>query len=147
MSEIRLPNINSVQLTGRLIKDCELKTFSNGGSVLNGCIAVNDNYKNQTTGEWVDRTHFLNFTLNGKQAENLTDKLKKGNPVFLEGKIQTRKYIDKTDTERTFTEIIVYRIQNLIKNEPVLNDINSKQETKKDKWNIADEAEDQDIPF
>lgn len=149
MNEIRLPSINNVQILGRLIKDCEKKSFEGGSCIINGCVAINDNYKSQKTNEWVERSYFVNFVINGKNAETFDNKLKKGDPILIEGKLQTRNYEDKNGNKRTFTEVVVYHIQNLIKKETEATSevVNSNKIQASTKEVDTSFDVDEDIPF
>lgn len=97
---------NYVVLTGRLTADPELKTTSNGQSVSSFSIAVNRPYR---SGEG-RQTDFINIVAWRHTAEFVTKHLRKGNLIGIEGSIQTRKYTDNNDHNRTVFEVIANNV-------------------------------------
>jgi len=95
---------NSVQLIGRLGKDPEVKTLSNGSMVANFSLATSDYYKNEK-GEKVEDTQWHNIVAWGKKAELVSDYLKKGNEVAIEGKLIHKSYETSNGDKRYVTEI------------------------------------------
>lgn len=95
---------NSVQLIGRLGKDPEVKTLSNGSMVANFSLATSDYYKNEK-GEKVEDTQWHNVVAWGKKAELVSDYLKKGNEVAIEGKLIHKSYETNNGDKRYVTEI------------------------------------------
>src|SRR5271168_3853784 len=98
----RLPvaNLNKVMLIGRLTRDPEMRTFSNGGKVAKFGFAVNNRKKNQQTGQWEDEPVFLDcdaFTRGkyGKTADLIEQNLHKGNQAFIEGHLKLDQWEDK----------------------------------------------------
>ena len=97
--------LNKVFLIGRLTRDPELRFMPNGEAVCNFGLATSDKWKNKN-GEPTEKTEFHNITIYRRLAEIVGQYLKKGSQVYLEGKIQSRKYTDKNGIERTAYEII-----------------------------------------
>ena len=97
--------LNKVFLIGRLTRDPELRFMPNGEAVCNFGLATSEKWKNKN-GEPTEKTEFHNITIYRKLAEIAGQYLKKGSQVYLEGKIQSRKYTDKNGVERTAYEII-----------------------------------------
>ena len=97
--------LNKVFLIGRLTRDPELRFMPNGEAVCNFGLATSEKWKNKN-GEPTEKTEFHNITIYRKLAEIAGQYLKKGSQVYLEGKIQSRKYTDKNGIERTVCEII-----------------------------------------
>jgi len=95
---------NSVQLIGRLGKDPEVKTLDNGNMVATFSMATSDYYKN-AEGEKVEDTQWHNVVAWGKKAELVSDYLKKGNEVAVEGKLIHRSYETSNGDKRYITEI------------------------------------------
>ena len=98
---------NLVVLTGRLTADPELKTTSNGTSVVSFSIAVDRRYR---TGE-ERQTDFINIVAWRSSAEFISKYFKKGSVIGIEGSIQTRKYTDKNGNNRTAFEVVANNVQ------------------------------------
>ena len=100
-------SVNSVQLLGNLVKDPELKYTPQGTAVINFGIATNRSYKDKTTDEWKDIPEFTNIVFWGKSAEIIGQYCKKGNKLFVQGRLQTRSWDDKeTGKKRYMTEVV-----------------------------------------
>lgn len=100
-----MSSVNRAILIGHLGKDPETRYTQNGDAVCTFGIATSENWKNKN-GERVERTEWHNIVLYRKLAEIAQKYLTKGKQVYIEGRIQSRKYQDKTGVERTFYEII-----------------------------------------
>ena len=97
--------LNKVFLIGRLTRDPELRFMPNGEAVCNFGLATSEKWKNKN-GEPTEKTEFHNVIIYRRLAEIAGQYLKKGSQVYLEGKIQSRKYTGKDGIERTAYEII-----------------------------------------
>ena len=97
--------LNKVFLIGRLTRDPELRFMPNGEAVCNFGLATSEKWKNKN-GEPAEKTEFHNITLYRRMAEVAGQYLKKGSQVYIEGRIQSRKYTGKDGIERTAYEII-----------------------------------------
>lgn len=97
--------LNQVQLIGRLGRDPEVRYMPNGEAVCNFSIATSENWKD-ANGQKQERTEWHNITMYRKLAEIAGQYLRKGALVFVQGKIQSRKYMGKDGIERTAYEII-----------------------------------------
>jgi single-strand DNA-binding protein len=96
-----MANVNKVMLIGRLTRDPEMRTFSNGGKVANFGFAVNNRRKNQQSGQWEDYPMFIdckafNRGEFGKTADLIEQYLHKGNQAYLEGRLDLEQWDDKT---------------------------------------------------
>ena len=98
--------LNKVQLIGRLGRDPEVRYMPNGEAVCNFSIATSESWNDRQTGQRTERTEWHNITLYRRLAEVAGQYLRKGSQVYIEGKIQSRKYVDKNGIERTAYEII-----------------------------------------
>ena len=98
-------SLNKVILIGRLGRDPETRYMPNGDAVCNFSVATSEKWKDQS-GQPKERTEFHNITMYRKLAEIAGQYLKKGSQVYLEGKIQSRKYTDKQGVERTAYDIV-----------------------------------------
>ncbi|UOO90286.1 single-stranded DNA-binding protein [Vitreoscilla massiliensis] len=98
-------SVNKVILVGRLGRDPEVRYLPNGEAVANFGIATSEQWKDRN-GERQERTEWHNVTLYRRLAEIAGQYLKKGSQVYIEGRIQSRKYTGKDGIERTAYEII-----------------------------------------
>lgn len=100
-------SVNKVFLLGNVGKDPEIRATGGGTMVASFSLATSDRTKDPA-GNWTDRTEWHNLVVYGKLAEIIRDYVKKGSKLFVEGKIQTRSWDDKTSGEKKYrTEIIV----------------------------------------
>ncbi len=105
-------SVNKAILVGNLGKDAEKTTTPSGVSIARFNLATTHRRKNSATGEWEDRTEWHRVTLIGKQADSLQRYLVKGKQVYVEGRIETRSWDDKTTGQKRYmTEIICETIQ------------------------------------
>ena len=99
-------SLNKVILIGNLGRDPELRYMPNGDAVCNFSIATSESWNDRNSGQRQERTEWHNITLYRRLAEVAGQYLKKGSQVYIEGKIQSRKYTDKQGVERTAYDII-----------------------------------------
>ena len=104
--------LNKVILIGRLGRDPECRYLPNGDAVCNFSVATSESWKDQS-GQKKERTEWHNITLYRKLAEIAAQYLKKGSQVYIEGRIQSRKYTGKDGIERTAFEIIASEMKML----------------------------------
>lgn len=90
-----MASYNKVQLMGNLTRDPDLKITPSGTAVVDVGIAVNESFKNKA-GEKVEQVCFVDVVIWGRQAETTKEFLKKGSPVFIEGRLQ----LDQWETEK-----------------------------------------------
>jgi single-strand DNA-binding protein len=111
-AQIKLPEQNIALLVGRLTRDPNV-TFTQKGQAVCRCdIAVNRRYLDKTTNEWKDDVVFVPVVIWGAAAERCKDRLKKGTPVSVEGRITTSEYTDKTTQQtRRSLQVTANRIQ------------------------------------
>ncbi len=99
--------INKVILIGNLGQDPEVRYMPSGGAVTNITLATSETWKDKQTGEPKERTEWHRVVFMGKLAEVAGEYLKKGSQVYVEGKLQTRKWQDQSGQERYTTEVLV----------------------------------------
>lgn len=104
--------LNKVILIGRLGKDPEVRYMPNGEAVCNFSVATSESWKDNN-GQKQERTEWHNITMYRKLAEIAGQYLRKGSQVYLEGKIQSRKYQGKDGIERTAYDIIANEMKML----------------------------------
>ena len=107
-----MASLNKVMLIGNLGKDPEVRYTTSGTAVASFSVATTDKIKNKS-GEWEERTEWHNITLWARLAEIAGEYLSKGKTVFIEGRLQTRKWQDKDGRDRYTTEIVGEKMQML----------------------------------
>jgi single-strand DNA-binding protein len=108
-----LKGVNKVILIGHLGNQPQLKPLNNGNSVVNLSIATSEKWKDKVTGEFIEKTEWHQVVLFRHLAELANNYLVKGAKVYLEGKLQTRKWTDQQGILKYTTEIIVNNLQML----------------------------------
>lgn len=109
MADLRIPNINRIQVSGRITKDLELKYTPAGTPVLSFGIATDRSWKDQG-GEWQKETTFINCQAWKNTAEYLIKNAKKGSAVIVEGRLNCRKYNTPDGVEKQIWEIVVEQL-------------------------------------
>ena len=105
--------INKVILVGNLGKDPEMRYAPSGAAVANITLATSDSWKDKQTGEQQDRTEWHRIVFFNRLAEVVGEYLKKGSQVYVEGRLQTRKWQDQGGQDRYTTEIVASEMQML----------------------------------
>ncbi|MGA8033714.1 MAG: single-stranded DNA-binding protein [Casimicrobiaceae bacterium] len=105
-----MASVNKVILLGNLGRDPETRYTTDGGAVTTLNIATSEQWKDKS-GEKQERTEWHRVVLFGRTAEIAGEYLKKGRSVYIEGRLQTRKYTDKDGVEKYSTEIVGDRMQ------------------------------------
>ena len=111
---LRLVQLNSVQLVGRLTRDPELRFTTSGAPVCRFDLAVNRRYKDKA-GEWKDDTSFIPVVVWREAGQRCGEKLKKGSPVYVEGRLKSRNWETKDGQKRSGHEVDASRVQFLEK--------------------------------
>lgn len=107
-----MASVNKVILVGNLGRDPEVRYLPSGDPVANITIATSSRYKGKD-GNMVEETEWHRVTFFGKLAEIVSQYLKKGRSVYVEGRLKTRKYTDKDGVEKYATDIIANEMQML----------------------------------
>jgi single-strand DNA-binding protein len=105
--------INKVILIGNLGQDPEVKYMPSGAAVANVRLATTDAWKDKNTGEQQERTEWHNVVFFARLAEIVGEYLKKGSKIYVEGRLQTRKWQGKDGQDRWSTEIVANEMQML----------------------------------
>lgn len=108
-----MASVNKVIIVGNLGRDPETRYMPNGDAVTNIAVATTESWKDKTSGEKKELTEWHRITFYRKLAEIAGQYLKKGSQVYVEGRLQTRKWTDKEGVERYTTEIIADTMQML----------------------------------
>ena len=155
-----MAGINKVILVGNLGAKPEIKYASNGNAISNLSIATSESWTDKSTGQKQERTEWHRVSLFGKVAEIAGQYLDKGSKVYVEGKLQTRKWQDQNGQDRYTTEVVISGFNGTLQMLDRRDDMNSNatsqqtqpqsQSTPKPAQTITpvapDEFED-DIPF
>ncbi|GHT15734.1 single-stranded DNA-binding protein 3 [Endomicrobiia bacterium] len=150
-NSFRLPEQNSVIIVGRLTRDPELRRTVTGKAVCSFDIAISGRMKDPVTGDWKDaEPTFVPIIVWNNQAERCGERLKKGLPVYVEGRLKTNKWEGKDGIKRSRLEVVASRVQFLftIKQESSAIDakpIDSINELQEQSDNTVDD--DENIPF
>ena len=105
--------VNKVILIGNLGRDPEVRYMPNGNAVANLTVATSESWKDRNTGELQERTEWHRVVMYRRLAEIAGEYLKKGSKIYLEGKLQTRKWQDNNGQDRYTTEVIADEMQML----------------------------------
>jgi single-strand DNA-binding protein len=116
-----MAGVNKVILVGNLGRDPEIRTLESGVKVARFSLATSESYNDRNTGQRVDQTEWHNIVLWRGLAEIAEKYLRKGNQVYIEGKLQTRSYQDKDGITKYSTEIVGQNM-NMLGGRPVTSD-------------------------
>ena len=136
--------LNKVMLIGHLGDDVKMHYFDGGGCVGRFPLATNESYTNKSSGEKVSQTEWHNIIVRNKAAEVCEKYIGKGDKIYIEGKLKTRKWQDQEGKDRYSTEIIVNEFTFLSgKGDTVA------QKTDNHNLNneISDSEKEEDLPF
>jgi single-strand DNA-binding protein len=131
MGNIRLHSLNDVKIVGRLTRDPELRFTTQGTPVCHFRLAVGRKYKDRNSNEWKEEVAFVGCSVWRENAERCGQRLKKGSPVFVEGRLKSREWQTKEGQKRNELEVEIQRIQFLeamgdgqVETEVVADDMN-----------------------
>ena len=105
-----MASVNKVILIGNLGRDPEVRYLPSGDAVANFSMATTEKWKDKS-GEMQEQTEWHRISFFGRQAEICGEYLKKGSSVYVEGRLQTRKWTDQTGNDRYTTEIVLQRFR------------------------------------
>jgi single-strand DNA-binding protein len=108
-----MASVNKVIIVGNLGRDPEIRYMPSGDAIANIAVATSYHHKDRNTGEQKELTEWHRIAFFGRLAEIVGQYLKKGSSVYVEGRLQTRKYTDKDGVERYATDIIAEQMQML----------------------------------
>ncbi|ADE16840.1 single-strand binding protein [Nitrosococcus halophilus Nc 4] len=120
--------VNKVILIGNLGRDPEVRYTASGGAIANITLATSETWKDKTTGEQQERTEWHRVVFFGRLGEIAGEYLKKGSKIYVEGRLQTRKWQGQDGQDRYTTEIVANEMQMLDRatggSAPYNNDMN-----------------------
>jgi single-strand DNA-binding protein len=105
-------SLNKCMIIGNLGRDPEMRYTPSGQAVTQFTVATNRNFRDQQ-GEWQKETEWFRVVVWGQQAERAAENLRKGNKVYVEGRIQTRQWEDQTGQKRYTTELVANQVSSL----------------------------------
>lgn len=108
-----MKGINKAVILGRVGKDPEIRYAGNGNAIANFSVATSESWKDKQTGQKQEKTEWHRVSSFGKLAEIIGQYVKKGDAIYIEGKIQTRKWQDNNGQDRYTTEIVANEMQML----------------------------------
>ncbi|MFA5858950.1 MAG: single-stranded DNA-binding protein [Elusimicrobiota bacterium] len=114
--ELKLLQLNRVMLSGRLVRDPELKYTTAGTALCKFTVATGRRYKDKE-GNWQEQTTFVPTTVWDKQAQFVGETLKKGSPVYVEGSLRTNKWVTKDGQNRSTLELQAVLVRSMAKSE------------------------------
>jgi single-strand DNA-binding protein len=106
-----MASVNKVILIGNLGKDPEVRYAPSGSAICNVTLATSRQWKDKTSGEKQEETEWHRVVFYDRLAEIAGEYLKKGRPVYVEGRLKTRKWTDKEGVEKYTTEIVADQMQ------------------------------------
>lgn len=108
-----MAGVNKVLIVGNLGQEPEVRYSNNGSAIANISVATSDSWKDKNTGERQERTEWHRIVMFNRLGEIAGEYLKKGSKVYIEGKLQTRKWQDQQGNDRYSTEIVADQMQML----------------------------------
>lgn len=139
-----MASINKVILIGNLGKDPEVRHFENGGSLARFSLATSETYTNKETNEKVTQTEWHTVVTRGGLASKVVEPyLKKGNSVYIEGKLRTRSWEDKDGVTRYTTEVLCDSLEMLGKK----SDSSEASSSSQSATTPLQDSPDDDLPF
>lgn len=111
MANLRLHSLNDVKLVGRLTRDPELRYTPQGVPVCKFRVAVSRSYKDRNSNEWKEEVAFVSCSVWRESAERCGQRLKKGSPVFIEGRLKSHDWQTKEGQKRSELEVDILKIQ------------------------------------
>ena len=106
-----MASVNKVILIGNLGRDPEIRYMPSGSAICNVTIATSRKWKDKSSGDMQEETEWHKVSLFDRLAEVAGEYCKKGKPVYIEGRLKTRKYTDKDGIEKYSTEIVATEMQ------------------------------------
>ena len=139
--------VNKVIILGNLGADPDAKSMPSGNMVANFCVATSESWNDRDTGERQEKTEWHRVVFFGRLAEIADQYLKKGSQVYVEGKLQTRKWEDREGNERWTTEIVGSQLEMLGDRMSSGSNQSNNMNQSTSKSNFSDDEFDDDIPF
>ena len=139
--------VNKVIIVGNLGADPDAKSMPSGNMVANFSVATTESWNDRDTGERQEKTEWHRVVFFGRIAEIADQYLKKGSQVYVEGKLQTRKWEDRDGNERRTTEIVGSQLEMLGDRMSSGSNQSNNMDQSTSKSKFSDDEFDDDIPF
>jgi single-strand DNA-binding protein len=139
--------VNKVIIVGNLGADPDTRAMPSGNSVTNVSVATSESWNDKNSGERQEKTEWHKVVFFGRLAEIADQYLKKGSQVYVEGKLQTRKWEDKEGNDRWTTEIVANQLEMLGERMSSGSNQPNNMDQSKSNSSFNDEGFDDDIPF
>ena len=139
--------INKVIIVGNLGADPDTRAMPSGNSVTNVSVATSESWNDKNSGERQEKTEWHKVVFFGRLAEIADQYLKKGSQVYVEGRLQTRKWEDKEGNDRWTTEIVANQLEMLGERMSSGSNQPNNMDQSKSNSSFNDEGFDDDIPF
>lgn len=139
--QIRLPELNLIYISGRLTRDPDNRMTQKGQAICSFDVAVNRRYLDNASGEWKDEVAYVPVTVFGPAAERVKDRLKKGTPVVVEGRITMNEFTDKSGQARKVLRVSSRRLQILQSGDAAAS--GGREDTSAEAAEVAED----DVPF
>lgn len=110
MTQLNMPTINQVSLSGRVVQEPEYRVLESGVAKLSARIAVNHRYRDRSE-TWQEETSFFSIVLWHKPAESFAERLHKGTPVYVNGRLRSFSWRDEKDQPHTIVDVQVRHLQ------------------------------------
>ncbi len=107
----RVPELNLIIVSGRLTRDPDIRMTQKGSTVCSFGFANNRSYRDPSTNEWKEEVSYMSATAFGPLADRLKEKIRKGTPVIVEGRLVMSEYTDKSGQQRRDLRINASRVQ------------------------------------
>jgi len=107
----KVPELNFIIVSGRLTRDPDIRMTQKGSTVCSFSIANNRSYMDPSTNEWKEEVAYMSATAFGVLADRLKERIKKGTPVIVEGRLVMSEYTDKAGQQRRELRINANRVQ------------------------------------
>ena len=139
--------VNKVIIVGNLGANPDTRAMPSGNSVTNVSVATSESWNDKNSGERQEKTEWHKVVFFGRLAEIADQYLKKGSQVYVEGKLQTRKWEDKEGNDRWTTEIVANQLEMLGERMSSGSNQPNNMDQSKSNPSFNDEGFDDDIPF
>ncbi len=136
----RVPELNLIIVSGRLTRDPDIRMTQKGSTVCSFSIANNRSYMDPSTNEWKEEVSYISATAFGSLADRLKERIKKGTPVIIEGRLVMNEFTGKDGQQRRELRINANRVQ-------IVPTGASAQEANASAESATEEVPEDDVPF
>lgn len=138
----KVPEINFIIVSGRLTRDPDIRATQRGSTVCSFSIANNRSYLDQASNEWKEEVSYMSVTAFGPLADRLKERIKKGTPVIVEGRLVMNEFTGKDGQQRRELRISANRVQVVPTGAAAQDGVSTASESE-----AATEVAEDDVPF